>query len=138
MNNSCRHCGNELYCNRCVYCSFECTYDIPINSEDTRIILPNPKDVYKKIFEESVSVRHAKLILNPQKSSHLILFTAKMFKMHINWNIRKKTQIQVLNGNCKKCGKKIRNPSSETSYCSLECAYSIYEIDYDEIKVVRP
>ena len=39
---------------------------------------------------------------------------------------------------CKKCGKKIENATSEAIYCSLECAYGIYEIDFDEIKIVRP
>jgi hypothetical protein len=44
----------------------------------------------------------------------------------------------MMNQSCKKCGKKLHKVSSEGSYCSLECAYSIYEINFDEIKIVRP
>jgi hypothetical protein len=57
MDNSCKLCGNELHCNRCIYCSFECTYEIPVSSEETRVILPNPKDVYKKFYEECIYIK---------------------------------------------------------------------------------
>lgn len=61
-----------------------------------------------------------------------------MFIMDINWIKRKICLLKILIQYCKKCGKKLKDISSEGNYCSLECAYNIYEINFDKITGTRP
>jgi len=61
-----------------------------------------------------------------------------MFILNTNLIKRKICLLKILTQYCKKCGKKLKNISSEGSYCSLECAYNIYEINFDKITVTRP
>jgi len=61
-----------------------------------------------------------------------------MFILNTNLIKRKICLFKILTQYCKKCGKKLKNISSEGSYCSLECAYNIYEINFDKITVTRP
>jgi len=61
-----------------------------------------------------------------------------MFILNTDWIKRKICLFKILIQYCKKCGKKLKNISSEGSYCSLECAYNIYEINFDKITVTRP